>query len=168
MSTTETVEVIDATLDLGVYELARIADVHSPDTKESPGAKFLNRVQDSANDYDEDALLEAIRDWVAEGNDAEDYGVNDLPDSIRDDLWELADSDVQIYTYQVWQEFTDLCLYEEDVRDLNVPEEGDLTKIAMVAEAVVAERLVGALLAQRATALFAANPVADEDDEDGE
>lgn len=151
-------DVKDVTLDLSPYALADRLDVHSPDNKESAGVRFLERVQDYANECDTDALLESIRDFVAKGNDPEEFTVNDLSDDLRDSMMEWADSCVQIYTYQVWQEFVDLCLYQEDVRDLSLPEEGDLTKIAMTAEYVVAERGLGVLLAERAIALFAANP----------
>lgn len=142
-----------------VFSIAQKVDVHSPDSKESPGAKFLVRLQDAANEYDEDALVEAIRDFVREGNDPEDFGVNDLPSSIQDDVHEAADSAVQIYTYQVWQEFTDLCLWTEDLSDLGEVSGDDLTRdIAMRAEYLVASRGIPVLLAEKAQRLYAANP----------
>lgn len=156
-------------VDLGhtVYALSILADVRGPDTKESPGVRLLMRVQDEANSFDADTLLESIREYVAAGNDLEDFGVNDLSDSIRDYLSEGADSCVQIYTYQCWQEFTDLCLWEEDLSDLGEISGTDLTRdIAMRAQYMVAERLLGILLAQRAIALAEANPEPEDDDED--
>lgn len=158
----DTLAITDVDLNLGVFDLAEKADVRSPDTKESAGAQFLLRVQGTANEADAEVLLEAIRDFVATGEDAEDFGVNDLPDSLRDDMTEWADSDVQIYTFQLWQEFVDLCLWQEDPRDFLSDDLGsDLTKVASMAEYMVAERLLGILLAERAQALLEANPAED-------
>lgn len=157
------VEITDATVLHGPYELASLADVNSPDSKESPGVRLLVRVQDYANGADADVLLESIRDFVADGNDADGYTVNDLPEDVRDTMSEWADSCVQIYTYPMWQEFVDLCLWTEDVQGtLGYPEDGDLTKIAMLAEFLVAERLMGVLLAERAQRLLEANPATNE------
>lgn len=155
-------EITDVDLSHSVFALADLADVNSPDTQESPGATFLTRVQSSANEADADVLLEAIRDFVAQGGDAEEFDVNDL-DTLRDSMSEWADSDVQIYTYPLWQEFVDLCLWTEDVQGtLGYPEDGDLTKIAMLAQYLVAERLLGVLLAERAQRLLEANPATNE------
>lgn len=160
MSDTDTItigEVIDADLDLGIYVLAERAEVRSPDTKESPGAKFLDRVQMSANEFDAEPLLRSILAFVEAGDDADDYGVNDLPDDVRDSMSESADSDVQIYTYQCWQEFTDLCMWEEDLSEFGPGEGSDLTRdVAMRAQYIVAERLLGVLLAERAQAILRA------------
>lgn len=148
---------IDADLDLGVYGIAEKADVRSPDGKESAGAEFLLRLQGAANEVDADTLLGAILQWIEEGNDADDYGVNDLPSSLEDGVSEQADSAVQIYTYRLWQEFTDLCLYEEDLTDLGDVDGSDLTKnVAMRAEYMVASRTIPALVALRAQAILTA------------
>lgn len=154
--------ITDAALTHGVWVLASLADVHSPDTKESPGARLLVRIQDEANSVDTDALLEAVR---AFDGDLEDFGVNDLSDDLRDGLSEWADSCVQIYTHQCWQEFADLCLWQEDLSALGEISGEDLTRdVAMRAQYLVAERLLGILLAQRALSLAEANPVDDDED----
>lgn len=160
---TDTAEIIDATINHGVYDLASLAEVKAPDTRESAGARLLVRIQDEANGVDERALLDCVREF---SGDLEDFGVNDLSDDLRDSMSEWADSCVQIYTHQCWAEFADLCLWEEDLSDLGPVDGDDLTKtVAMRAQYIVAERLLGIMLAQRALALAEANPLP-EDDED--
>jgi hypothetical protein len=164
VSVSENEDVFDIDLAHGVYVLAERADVHSPDSAESPGARFLNRCQDYANEVEAQVLLEAVRDFDGE---PEDFDLNALPNDLRDDVSEWADSAVQIYTYQCWQEFTDLCLWEEDLSDLGEVDGDDLTRdVAMRAEYMVASRLIPALIAERARLIAEANP--EPDDEDGD
>lgn len=158
--TTPTAETRDVELEYGVYVLADKANVHSPDNKESAGARLLVSCQDAANEFDTDALLEAVREYADGGAYAEDFDLNDLPSHISEDVHEIADGVVQIYTYQCWQEFADLCLWEEDLSELGDITGEDLTRdVAMRAEYLVASRLIPTLLAERAVLLFQANPV---------
>ena len=102
------------------YQLARLADCLEPDSPESPGAKFLERV---ADDY---------REAVEYGYDADESP------------HEIADNAVPVYTHARWETFTDLGAYQEDVTELGATGD-DLTQCAAVALYMIAERLVRAL-----------------------
>lgn len=108
--------------DRTVWQLARLADCADPDAWNSIGAKFLVRVETALEDAQDGA-----------------WGVS------QDDLAELADGCVPIYTHEVWATFVDLAAYEEDVSEL-VGSERDLTKCASVALYLIAERLLTALV----------------------
>lgn len=104
------------------YQLAHLAGVSSPDSIESPGARWLERIY---TDY-----LDML----------EDYDGADIDD---DDIYERADSIVPIYTYEVWQVFVDLAAYQEDEVELSLFE--DMEKAAMAALYYIAVRLYVAL-----------------------
>lgn len=104
------------------YELARIADVQSPDDAfESPGAQFLLGIAEDVKDR-------------------RGYGELD-----EDSAHEIADSAVPVYTYKMWQTFVDLCAWDEDLDDLG-GSTGDMTKDAMAALYLIASRLAYALI----------------------
>lgn len=103
------------------WQLARLADCMDPDSDDSPGARFLDRVE---ADY-----RERIED--------ESYDEDDTPH-------EIADSAVPVYAHDRWQTFVDLGAYQEDTTDLG-DDGSDLTQSAGVALYMIAERLVRAL-----------------------
>lgn len=108
--------------ELGVWSLAELADVASPDNTESPGGKWLS----------------SIRHAAIEGHDR--IGTGEEPYDIAH---ELADDGVPIYTHKKWSVFLDVCAYQEE------PEQGewpsDLDKVASVALYQIAERLILAI-----------------------
>lgn len=109
---------------MNTYQLARVAKVSGPDSPTSPGAKWLEDVQF--------ATREAI-----------DYAKGEFSD---DDVFELADSLVPIYTYERWQVFVDLAAWQEDVDDLYIGDrDNDLTTIAGIALYQIASRLILAI-----------------------
>lgn len=136
---------------LNAYELARLADCASPDKPDSPGAKFLESVQDGAREAVADYLEDAPADM--DGIDS-----NDLDEDGR--LHEIADNAPDVYTYTRWLEFVDLAAWQEDPADLGgMPD--DLTTAAGVCLYLIASRLVHALTND----LLAAIVNADADDE---
>lgn len=114
------------TEDRNSYQLARLADVTSPDSPTSPGAEWLLRVASDAEDL-----------W--------DYGKNET--EIQDTISEYADQAVPIYTHERWQVFVDLAAYTEEVTDLGPVE--DMTAAAGVALYMIAERLLNALIEEK-------------------
>jgi hypothetical protein len=109
------------------YELAGLAECASPDRPDSPGAEWLTRV---ANDADD----------LIEQTDPADL------DALHDDTHERADQLVPIYTHHRWEVFTDLAAYQEDVTEYGA-DASDLTATAGVALYMIAERLITALIA---------------------
>jgi hypothetical protein len=118
------------TLDHKPWTLADMADCASPDTLESPGAKFLERVQDDVNERDADSF-------------SGDY--------LHDAAHEIADNAPDVYTHARWLQFADLCAYNEE------PEQGewpsDLTNAAGIALYQIAYRLAVKLLEDRLEAV---------------
>jgi hypothetical protein len=121
--------------DHSPFHLASLADCYSPDSIESPGARFLAGVAESVAEY-----LTA-----GEGPNA------DAVASLDDAAHEIADSAVPIYTHDRWATFTDLGAYNEDVTEYGAMD--DLTNAAGVALYMIAERLVRALAEELAEAL---------------
>lgn len=103
------------------FALARLAECYSPDSADSPGARFLDSIE---ADY---------RDRRDEGS----YDEDDTPH-------EIADAAVPVYTHERWQTFVDLGAYEEDTTELG-DDGSDLTQSAATALYMIAERLVRAL-----------------------
>lgn len=99
-----------------VWQLAGLADVHSPDSLTSPGAAWLEQVARSLDDSD---------DWT------------------EDTAHELADDVVPIYTHERFQVFVDICAYQEDVTEFGPI--GDMEQAAGVALYMIAVRLIDAL-----------------------
>lgn len=118
---TETTEELER---LNAFELARMADIASPDEFDSVGAQFLLSVRDS--------FIEYIID-----NDGEPS---------EDMAHEVADLAVPIYTHERWLTFVDLAAYQEDVEELVTDDVRDMTQRAGVALYLIAERLVFALI----------------------
>ncbi len=111
---------------LNAYELARLADCHGPDTLESPGAMWLLRVADAA---------EEARTYEAFAGDR-DEGIH-----------ELADVLVPVYTSQRFDIFHDLAAWGEDVADYG-PFDTMEDQVAAILYAI-ARRLLEALLEER-------------------
>lgn len=109
---------------LNAWELARIAEVQSPDSLESPGALFLLSVQD------------AVVEWLKS---------NEATESLA---CVIADDEVQVLeshgTGGKWRAFVDLLAFQEDTSDLGTPE--DMNQGADWALYMIAERLAVALL----------------------
>lgn len=105
-----------------VWELARLADVADPDARDSSGAVWLNGVRD--------ALAEAIEE---QGDEFD-----------ADDLHQIADGAVEIYTHTRWRVFLDLAMYNEDPNEMGQP--SDMTEAAGFIQYQVANRLMQALI----------------------
>jgi hypothetical protein len=108
--------------DHNAYQLANIADIQSPDQKDSPGAVFLLSVQDAVN--------EAIEDKYQDMDEA---------------AHEIADNAVPVYTYQMWQTFIDLCAWNEDPSEFGRESE-DMSQQAGVCLYLIANRLADTLI----------------------
>jgi hypothetical protein len=107
------------------YILARMADCASPDTKDSPGARWLvGLAQDIASEHN---------DWT---------DVADV-DDVRDEIAERADQLVPTYTREIWLVFVDLAAYQEDVSEYGPIE--DMERAATTALYMIAERLMTAV-----------------------
>jgi hypothetical protein len=107
-------EFTDALSAESAYELATYADCQSPDTLDSPGARYLAAVRD--------AVVRAISDGeiMREGTGAMIAAATDRGEVIS----RIADEAHLIYTYNKWQAFTDLCAYQraDDVaEDMGTP-----------------------------------------------
>jgi len=114
--------------DRNAYQLASLVGCASPDTLDSPGARFLLRVQDSARE-------------LVEGAEPGE----DLTDAIH----ERADAAVPIYTHEMWATFVDLGAYEEVVTEYGPIE--DMGQAAQVALYMIAERLLSTLVEEART-----------------
>jgi len=75
---------------VSVFELSRIADCGCPDSATSPGADLLDTVRINLIDHLENNPESAIQ------------------------VWEIADSSITVYTHPIWEQFVDLCGYNED------------------------------------------------------
>lgn len=121
-----------------VYELARLAEVASPNTPESPGAKYLDQIRQGA--------LEILA--------ADDLGTltdDEFHDSdVQDAISEYADTLVPVYTHEVWQVFTDLAAWNEEdetgLMEVAIREGHGMTQIARIALYRIAERLLQTLI----------------------
>jgi hypothetical protein len=102
-----------------VWSLGTLADVGTPDDKDSAGAQFLLGVQDDVNEIDDERFLQAARD----GQIAWEFD---------EDAEAIADSAPSVYTSTLWAQFIDLAAYQEDISDYldDLPEQ--LEKIASV------------------------------------
>lgn len=113
--------------DYNAFELAQLADVASPDSKESKGADFLLSVQDRVND-------------------ALSYGMAEQGYELSDVASEIGDESVPVYTHEKWQTFVDLCAYTEDVTEFGPIQ--DLDNASNIALFLIAERLATVLLGE--------------------
>lgn len=105
-----------------IFTLARLAECGDPDSSDSPGARFLEYVQDRVNE-------------------AREYGELD-----QDRIHEIADGAPDVYTHKLWAEFVDLEAYNEDPTDLGC-DGTNMTQAAAVCLYIIAERLANALIA---------------------
>jgi hypothetical protein len=137
------------TTERTAHELAGMADTASPDTPTSAGAEYLRRVESGA-----------IEHW-----DELDEDQRGDEDYRSDEVHELADGLVPIYTHAIWSTFVDLAAYQEDVTDYCGPED-EMERRAMIALYMIAERLVRAVWDEMAEADEPERGECDED-EDG-
>lgn len=136
--------------DLTTWHLANLADCESPDRPDgigcappadlstvqpSPGAKFLRSVADD--------LAERIA-YIIEYGDMDPRDV-DLERELEDEVHEVADGAVPVYTAARWAVFADLGAYNEDPGDIG-GWPADLTDAAGAALYMIAERLAAALV----------------------
>lgn len=123
------------------YQLARMADVVSPDSDASPGAAFLLHVA-------------GLTDDLLSDNPGADI------DTLSDSITEQADNAVPVYTHEKWQTFVDLCAYTEDVSEFGPIT--DMENAADLALYMIAERLIHAVIKDRR-----ANGDEDDDEDNG-
>jgi hypothetical protein len=110
--------------DWSAFRLANEADVTTPDSDTSEGARFLRSVRD--------ATLETLTGM----------GLFEM-DSF--DAHQIADDAPSIYTYTRWLQFTDLAAWTEDISELS-DGSTDMEAMAGVALYIIAERLVGVIV----------------------
>lgn len=125
---------------LNAYQLARIADCGDPDTTESMGAEFLLRIADS--------LAEAIEDKELD----------------EDRISDIVSNSPNTYTHQMWQEFVDLCAYQQDTSDYGKPE--SINDQAAYALIDIAQSLVDGLHTDYLEGALSGDDEEDELDED--
>ena len=114
------------------YQLAGMAGCASPDKLDSPGAQFLQLIASTTVDAWEDTP-------------EEDRGA----EALQDDVSEYVDGCVPVYTFDVWQTFTDLAAWQEDVTEYGPIE--DMERAAMIALCTIGQRLAMELLTELAT-----------------
>jgi len=105
--------------ELPIWRLSNECDSARPDSAESPGAQFLDRVRDGvaeAIDYDPDLLRR------------DDFG---------DQCSEIAREAPSVYTYPMWQQFTDLAAWTENPDEFGAPasmEDGARSCLTQIAD----------------------------------
>jgi hypothetical protein len=129
------------------WKLARHVGVSSPDSLNSPGAAFLCKIRDHILDESERILTA------------------EYPE---DEVSEIADSAAEIVsTYETWQIFTELELYNWDsglYGDEETVKRGDITQFAQSVLWEVASDLANIIYSELVSALEAANEAAEDDD----
>jgi hypothetical protein len=117
------------------YVLAQMAGCGFPDSTDSAGAHWLRRVANDVQDFlDENLLDESAWSDIQAWSD------------VQDDIHELADACVPIYTGNRWAIFADLAAYEEDLDDWGTQD--SLTDSAGLALYLIARRLIEALVSE--------------------
>ncbi|AXQ61124.1 OCR-like antirestriction protein [Streptomyces phage Hank144] len=116
-------DIIDEIKQYGPYSLSGKAEVSQPDTHNSPGALFLISIRD--------AVVEAFEEYGAV--DERKHG-------------EIADAAPSVMTHEKWQQFVDLCAYQEDLSDFGETVKQGIDATADLALFNIAHRLVGALV----------------------
>ena len=126
---------IETVKDYKTYALASMAECSGPDSHESEGALFLKRVRDS--------FVEAL-EWEAQDNG--DMTPAQMAEHLRDGeaLSEAADGAPSVYTFTLWQQFTDLGAWQEDLDEWGGSGD-DMTANAIIALYGIARRLLDAL-----------------------
>ena len=112
--------------------LARMAECSSPDTDQSPGARWLTRVRDSLA---EDLLFWKPEERVELIHDDESHDV----------VHEAVGAVVPIYTRELWEVFVDLGAWGEDPRELGF-EGDDMDQGARYCLYIIGNRLACRLL----------------------
>lgn len=138
------------------WALAAEADSFSPDSHDSPGARFLRGVRGD--------FLEAL-EWAVSHEGLEP---REAVESLQDSTWhEIADGAVPVYTHDIWKTFVDLGAYQHDGAAVLLEERGDvsLTYQAQTSLYAVAYELVGALIHECEEALDKDEEAGDEGDE---
>lgn len=150
---TETPFTLPTFRDLTTWHLANLADCGSPDRPDgigcappadlstvnpSPGAKFLRSVAD-----DIDWRIKYYFD--DDDDDPREHEPWELVDLLADEIAEVADGAVPVYTGERWAVFADLSAYNEDPGDIG-GWPADLTDAAGAALYMIAERLARALV----------------------
>jgi hypothetical protein len=141
---------IEALKDIDAYRLASMAEVHSPDTRESSGAQFLTGIRDS--------VVEQL-DYYCNGDYADADDASGFIDSVRQLSpfdGEIQDGAPSIWNYERMRQLVDLAAWDEDTNEFG--DSPDIITAAGYALYAVAGRLVDALLQE----------VADVDEEDDE
>lgn len=148
--TTETPFTPPTFRDLTTWHLADLADCGSPDRPDgigcappadlstvnpSPGAQFLRSVADD--------LAERIA-YIFEVGDL-DPRAADLGLELEEEVHEVADGAVPVYTGERWAVFADLAAYNEDPDDIG-GWPADLNDAAGMALYMIADRLARALV----------------------
>jgi len=111
---------------LNSHQLAALAGTPSPDSHNSPGASYLGRLKDT--------ICDSYR-YATEHNNTFD----------SDDLHQIVDGCVPVYTHELWTAFTDLAAYEQDVSEYGYeyvpdrPEQYPATALYMVGMALASE-----------------------------
>lgn len=102
------------------YQLATLADCGTPDSPESPGALMLVGIADEVYD-----------------------NIDDLRDEPHpeDRLNEIVDGWPSVYTYQMWEQFVDLCAWQESPNNTDE----DMEHMAADCLYQIGERLARAL-----------------------
>lgn len=141
--------------DLSTWHLANLAGCGSPDrpdgigcappadlstVRPSPGAKFLRSVAD-----DMDWRIKYYFDDDPREHDPREHEPWELVDLLADEIAEVADGAVPIYTGERWAVFADLAAWQEDPGDIG-GWPADLTDAAGAALYLIAERLARALV----------------------
>ncbi len=119
--------------DIGVYELANLADCAAPDSSASPGGVFLASVREAVADRLKEESSDTDCVSTADWHYAQHKIADDAPD---------------VYTDMRWREFIDLCAYHETPGDgdREAWASADLTEIAAEALSQIAYRLAGELM----------------------
>tara|TARA_E500000331_G_scaffold352740_1_gene401961 strand:+ start:560 stop:1039 length:480 start_codon:yes stop_codon:yes gene_type:complete len=124
--------------DWSAFRLSNEVGISSAPPRESLGSRFLETIRDTfieQFDFERNAALDLEDDDL----------VNDLLfEHQHDIIHNVVDGCVPIYTHQIWETFTDLCAWSEDLSELGGPET-DMNKNAMTALYMIGCRLGDAL-----------------------
>lgn len=125
ITTTARATVLADIADWSAYRLANEAECFGPDSLDSEGAQFLERVRNAVLDID--GIGEMSSD--------------DL-DTIDDDgtLGQIADDAPSVYTFTKWRQFVDIGAWQEDVSELS-EDTSDIDSLASLALNIIADRL---------------------------
>jgi hypothetical protein len=120
---------LDEILAMSAYDLAKMADVATPDNLDSPGAMFLHSVR-----------TEVVEAW-------RDDRLARVEDDLDGDVIHLiADEAPSVYTYRRFQELLDLAAFSEELESDLIGKEPTMIDMAGLALYQIAERLAYALV----------------------